>query len=73
LSSKQESLNVKKYLFKILKNKLISYIILTVTKYSQELFRAMLMALVCRVVKNVGGNDRVKQVLNGLGQARRSG
>jgi hypothetical protein len=67
LSSKQESLNVKEYLFKMLKNKLVSCIILAVAKHGQEPFRAMLVALVFRVVKDVGGSNKVEQVLDSLG------
>jgi hypothetical protein len=50
----------------MLKNKLISYIILAVAEHSQEPFCVILVALVFRIVKNVGGSNRVKQVLNSL-------
>jgi hypothetical protein len=50
----------------MLKNKLVSCIILAVTKHSQKLFCVMLIALVFKVIKNVSKSNKVKQVLNSL-------
>jgi hypothetical protein len=66
LFSKQESLNVKECLFRMLKDKLISCIILAVVKHGQELFCVILVALVFKIVKDVGRSNRLKQVLNSL-------
>jgi hypothetical protein len=57
----------------MLKDKPVSCIVLAVAEHGQEPFCAMLVALVFKVVKDVGGSDRVKQVLDSLSQARRSG
>jgi hypothetical protein len=72
-SSEQESLNVEECLFRMLEDKPVSCMVLAVAEHGQEPFRAMLVALVFRVVEDVGGSDRVEQVLDGLGRARRSG
>jgi hypothetical protein len=57
----------------MLKNKPVNCIVLGVAKHGQEPFCVMLVALVFRAVKYVSRSGRIEEVLNGLGQARRSG
>jgi hypothetical protein len=50
----------------MLKNKLISCIILTVAKHGQKPFCVILVALVFKVIKDVSESNKVEQVLNSL-------